>query len=382
MMIGSGLDPNSNGVERSEPIRVALDVMPLLGPPTGIHQATLGLLKSLLAHDNITPLGYVLAPRTRRKHFKPIENLGIEVKRTRTPMRVCIASWPKWRRPKLRKVLRHADVIHGTNYTAPPSPRSLITVQDFTPITHYEQWCVPTVKQMGEALLGSVKAGAHVHVTTNANAAAAPDVLGVPPERVHVVPLGLRDLLQGDKDVARQIVGSERFVLALGTTEPRKNLTILPAAVAALPSDVKLVVAGPAGSDELPLRRAVSDCGLSDRFVRLDPVSEKLKSDLLHGASMLVYSSLLEGFGLPPLEAVLADTPVVATAVGALPELLEPEIPLVPPGDSDALSQRIADTLTRPPTNLDSVRSRLAALTWDGAANQFSSVYRTVLKAL
>ncbi len=360
------------------PLRVALDVTPLLGPPTGIHQATAGLLGALREEPGVEPSGYVLSGRARRA-----PDCGMAVRHVRWPAGLChliwAAPWPALAgRPSAAGLTLPADLVHGTNYTVPPgqTPR-LVTVHDLTPVTD-PQWCPPSVRRMGRALIRAVACGAHIHVTSRATAAAAAAVLGADPDRVHVVPVGVAEVGPGDEAAARRLVGAGRYVLALGAVEPRKNLTGLPAALAGLDDDVKLVVAGPSGSDEAPLAAAAAAAGLGRRFVRLEAVDGAVRAGLLRGAAAVVYPSRREGFGLVPLEAVSVGVPVVASAVGALPELLGDEIPLIPPGDSPALAAGLAAALESPAAPSAAMRDRVADLAWPRVAAQMAAVYRRV----
>ncbi len=359
-------------------VRALLDFGPLLGVPTGMHQLASGLVTALKDRPDVSVSGYVLSTRaSSREVIAMASRLGVPVRRSRLPARLCHLGWAFSKRPALARLTQDSDLVHGTNYSAMPAQRRLITAPDMSPLTH-PQWCSPAVRGVGRALRRAVQQGAHLHVCTQSTAVQAAEVLGVPQDRVHVVAIGVEAAASGDAAAACRLVGSERFVLALGATEPRKALTCLPPAMAALPADVKLVVAGPCGRDEPALQAAVKDSGISDRFMRLTEVDETRKADLLAGATVLAYPSVLEGFGLPPLEAAAAGTPVVATAVGVLAEIFEPEVRLVPAGDATAFSERLAETLAAPQSVTTPVRDRIAALTWDHAAEQLARVYRIV----
>jgi glycosyltransferase involved in cell wall biosynthesis len=144
------------------------------------------------------------------------------------------------------------------------------------------------------------------------------------------------------------------------------------------PPDLRLVIAGLPGLDEERLERTVAGLADPSAIVRVSSIDEMQRSNLLYGASVLAYPSFDEGFGFPPLEAMTAGVPVVASTGGSIPEVVGDAAILTPPGDVGALAGAMADAL-EDPLRTDLVERgsrRLAAHSWERTAEGLADLYR------
>jgi glycosyltransferase involved in cell wall biosynthesis len=272
-----------------------------------------------------------------------------------------------WLRSDLGRIERwtgSVDVVHGPNYVVPPARAARVaSVHDLT-------------------FLRAVQGGAWVHTISDFVRDEVIDLLGAPPERVVTVPLAVTPSPSSDPARGRALAGGDRYVLALGTVEPRKDLPTLVAAfdgVAADDADVRLVLAGPDGWGAEALAAALDRAGHADRVVRLGFVSEADRGDLLAGAAVVAVPSVYEGFGLVAAEALLAGRPVVASTAGALPEAIGDAGLLVPPRDPDALGAALARVLGDAGLAADLAArgpAQVAGLTWDRTADGLVDLWR------
>jgi glycosyltransferase involved in cell wall biosynthesis len=148
--------------------------------------------------------------------------------------------------------------------------------------------------------------------------------------------------------------------------------------------DLSLVVAGPDGWGSQALAEEIAKSPFRERIVRIGQVSEAGRDRLLREASVFVYPSVYEGFGFPPLEAMRAGVPVVATSVGALPEVLGSAALFVEPGDSYGLAEGLSRALGDDALRADLVRAgyeRVAQLTWQECGRGLARLYEIAIQA-
>jgi glycosyltransferase involved in cell wall biosynthesis len=221
-----------------------------------------------------------------------------------------------------------------------------------------------------------------VHTPSETVRAEVVEHFGAAPERVRAVAHGVA-AADGEGGVLPDGLDGVPYLLSLGTAEPRKDLPGLVAAfdvAAARQPEIRLVLAGPAGWGEAALAGAVAGAAHRDRIVRLGWVSPGVRAALLRHASVFVYPSKYEGFGLPPLEAMAAGVPVVATRAGAVPEVVNGAAVLVEPSDPEALADAVSGVLSagagERSAMIEAGRAHAARFTWARCAAGLESLYR------
>ncbi len=217
---------------------------------------------------------------------------------------------------------------------------------------------------------------------------------GIPPAKIHVVYLGRDEGLRRVDEPglvararARYNLG-ERYLLYIGTLQPRKNLLRVVEAFARLAgqpelADVQLVLAGKKGWSYDALFARVSQLGLEGRVIFPGYVPAEDLPALLSGALAFVYPSLYEGFGIPVLEAGACGVPVITSNTSSLPEVAGDAAILVDPHDVDA----IADALYRIITD-EALRAELARrglenvkrFSWEKCARETLAVLEQVAR--
>jgi len=170
-------------------------------------------------------------------------------------------------------------------------------------------------------------------------------VYGVPPEKIAVIHSGVAAHKLTEKKSRLSLPDS--YILYLGTLEPRKNVPSVIEAFSALADKIPhdLVIAGASGWLMKDFNRALEASAVKDRIRVLGPVTEAEKQALYAGASVFVYPSFYEGFGFPPLEALLAGTPVITSHNSALPEIVGKWATLIDPYNPAELAQVILEIL-------------------------------------
>lgn len=225
-------------------------------------------------------------------------------------------------------------LIHATSLLAPltrhdrstsPSTQIAVTIHDAVPWTHPETLTPRGVSWHRAMAKRAERYADAILVPTHAVADELADFLAIG-ERVRVIGGAVASSLRlpDDEDrVAERLELPERYLLAVGTLEPRKGLEPLVRALAlGIPDEVPLLVIGPGGWGGIDVDSVAAEAGLAPGRVRvLGSVSDVDLAVALNRAAAFVYPSLAEGFGLPVIEAFSFGTPVIHSDAPAIVEV-------------------------------------------------------------
>jgi glycosyltransferase involved in cell wall biosynthesis len=312
-------------------MRVGIDTSPLVQTQAG----TARYLRGLLAHDDYEQLSWGGPGR-----------LATVVRDT----------W--WYPHGLPRAASGLDVLHCPSFRGPVRSRVpvVVTVHDLAVLRHpeaFNQWTRQYSRLVVPRVLRAARCLIAVSEFTRDEIV---ELLGVPAERISVIPNGVGEPFVPDGPAA-----AGDYVLAVGTLEPRKNLRA--AEQAARRAGVELRVVGARGWG------GVQVAGWLGR------VSDDELAALYRGARCLVYPSLYEGFGIPVLEAMACGTPVVTSAGGATEEIAGGAAVLADPHDAAALAVGIDEAAVRRDELRTHGLERAAQFTWDRVAAETRAVY-------
>jgi len=216
------------------------------------------------------------------------------------------------------------------------------------------------------------------------------------PEKVFAIPEAARACFRPvsfaeTADVRRRLGVGDDFLFAVGTLEPRKNLTMLVSAfeqVTRAQSEgvTQLVIAGGRGWLTGPLFAAIEKSPLRDRILLTDYLHDEDLRALYAACRAFVYPSIYEGFGLPPLEAMACGAPVIASRTPALTETIGGAAVLFDPQNVGELTREILQILD--PISGENVRKKLSTagqrraseFSWEKTARLTWNVYETALQ--
>jgi glycosyltransferase involved in cell wall biosynthesis len=286
----------------------------------------------------------------------------------------------------------HLDLLHSPVNVVPlgVSTPQVVTVHDLGFHHFPEQY--PGMKQRYLKAMTrlSIRKAAAVITVSEATRRDVIDVYGVDPERVVSVPNGVDDSMRPlDEDAVRRFRHRyglpDQFVLFLGTLQPRKNIEVLIRAFALLANDIDwpLIVAGAKGWMFESLFALVDELDLTERVHFAGHVPSEDLVYWYNAASMLVYPSRYEGFGLPLLEAMACGTAVIAANTSSLPEVVGDSGLLVEPDDVEgftaAMRTLASDDNYRQQLEQSGLE-RAASLTWRDTARRTVDIYHHVLR--
>jgi glycosyltransferase involved in cell wall biosynthesis len=371
--------------------RIAIDVIPLLGPLTGIGH----YIRELVHHFSRVEPGYEYVyyygyfSKRILKGSKLVH--GVKDFLSKLPLL----------RSSLRGVRGTVAKYHSAEFDLYFEPnfipldikakRIVTTVHDFSFQLFPDAHPKDRVHYFANNFFRNIARSTHIITDSAYTKTEAVETLQLPANMITPIHLGVdhgvfksydKEALESCK---RELVLPQKFILFVGTTGPRKNLDRLVSAYTDLPERVQrefsLVLVGPRawGKDDPSARKK-----LGNRVVVLDYVETQKLALIYNLASAFVYPSLYEGFGLPPLEAMACGCPVVVSRAASLPEVCADAAYYIDPKDTQNIAEGMHKVLLDEELRhsfIEKGKERAKLFTWERTARETLAVFAEVLNA-
>lgn len=345
---------------------------------TGIAAVELG--RALSERDDVEVVGVA------GRHARPATAGYVpNVPMTHLPVggALLVESMLRFGRPRVERATGRIDVLHATTiipFPAGPDVPLVATIHDLAFLRHPE-FFTRRGTQVFVRSLEELRRRAVIVMCSSRATLADCAAHGFDEERLRLVPLGVRLRTVGAAEAA-QVRGRlglpAEYLLSVGTLEPRKNLPRLIEAHRNLGADVPpLVVAGSVGWGRDDVRARPS---ANDRVTFVGHVADADLPAVYSGASVLCYPSLMEGFGLPILEAMSQGTPVVTSVGTSTEEVAGGAAVLVDPHSVSSIADGIRDALSRRGELSQLGVERAKGASWEGTADLVVRAYRDAVR--
>jgi glycosyltransferase involved in cell wall biosynthesis len=340
-------------------LRVLLDGTPLLGHRTGIGRYTSALAEELASMPDEVDVRAVAFTLRGWRALRTVLPHGVQARGLPVSARLLRQCWLRVPFPPVELLAGVTDVMHATNFVLPPTIRAggVVTIHDLAFLASPGD-LPPSDARLPELVRQSAQRADVICTPTEAVARTVEERLGIGSDRIVVTPLGVDPAWFASRppnDALRARLGlPSQYVLFVGAGGPRKGLETLLKAHATDTSLPPLVLAGPRQS------------GVDGRVIRTGYLADVDLRSVVAGASALVLPSRDEGFGLPVLEALACNVPVVCSDVPALREVSGGHALLTPVGDADALAHAMFEAVETPPnaTAQAARRTHASGYTW------------------
>jgi len=377
-------------------MRIAFNATALLSPLTGIGQYCRHLALGLLNSQDIEANFFYGAFWNKAVRDAPM------------PGAVKLFPWLRNNMPfsyALRRIVQNHrfaaqakkqrfDIYHEPNIL-PLSHDGLtiVTVHDLSWIRYPQAHPVQRIRAMNKYFESGLHRASLILTDSEFVKQELMELCGIESERIRAVPLGVEKLFRPQSSEAifetLSLYGlvHGQYLLAVGTLEPRKNLQVALRAFSQLAPDIRkrypLVLVGMKGwlNSELEKQMAPLICAGQVRL--LGYVSREQLAAIIAGALTLIYPSIYEGFGLPPLEAMASGVPVIASQAASIPEVVGDTGILIHPHDDKALADAIQQLISSPELREQlarKARARSLRFSWEGCVEQTIDTYRQLLK--
>lgn len=380
---------------KDELMQVAFNATALLSPLTGIgqyaHHLALGLQQPGEVSANFF-YGSGWSADVRTKPLPSVTTIKTLVRRLLPNSYGVARAIQQHQFSKGARRTRH-DIYHEPNFLAYRfDGPSAITVHDLSWIRFPEMHPVERVRAMDKYFQPGLERASLILTDSEFVKRELIDVFGVKAERIRPVLLGVEaQFYPRSADETRAVLDAHslmhgQYILAVGTLEPRKNLAVALRAfmqlTPALRKRFPLVLVGMKGWHTSALEQQIAPLIAAGEIRQLGYLPRQDLATIIAGATTLIYPSIYEGFGLPPLEAMACGVPVITSNVSSIPEVVGDTGLMLDPQDVDGFAKGMETLLTAPDVREAMARkalARSAQFTWASCVSQTVEAYRLVL---
>ena len=335
-------------------MRVVVDVSPLSHPRSGVGNYIRGSLQGLAGTDHEIVAFAPASAGGKQLIEDSLAGIAVERRLPTLPAAHAVRTlWSRVGRPPVERVVGSLDVFHFSDWMYPPQRGGLRStmIHDLVPL-HHPEWVHPRTKRMHRSKYAhAARACDVIVVNSRFTGDDVASTLGVPRERIHVAYPGVEAVYTTEGPRAEG-----DYVLAVGTLEPRKNLAN---AIAGLRGR-ELRVVGARGWGDVEAR--------GEHVTWLGPLHDAELARQIRGASVLVYPSRFEGFGMPIVEAMACGTPVVASSHPSLDEASGGVAIRADPDDPEAIARAVEVAEARRDELVPRGVEHAHAFTWEANA--------------
>ncbi len=372
-------------------MRIVIDIQSVIGQKTGVGKYTEGLVKGLsrLPASHQFSLFYF----NFRSRFKGMELSAKKFtnKEVKLPGRLFSFFWKKGGAFKFDRLSGEADLFHFPNFISRPvkSGKTVVTVHDlaFRRFPRYIE--KKNLAFLNDNLPRTLAKADKIIAVSRFTKDELLKFFPVPERKIKVIHEGIdesfrriNDWVQLD-EVREKYKLPKKFLLWVGTLEPRKNISGLLEAFAVFKgrsnTDYKLVLVGKKGWNYQGFFEKMKNLSLADDVFLTEYVADKDLPFIYNLAEVFIFPSFYEGFGLPPLEAMACGLPVITTP--ALREVVEEAALMVSPQDVPGMARGMAEVLENTELKADLIQKgfeQAGKFSWEKAASETLSLYESV----
>ena len=371
-------------------LKIALELQPCCGQRSGIGVYTYELAKRLLDHDGLTYHGNIFNFAGRNDNSEKLRDVAMPIYENKIlPYGVYRRIWGKV--PiSYDALFPSADVSLFFNFIVPPriSGAVITTVHDMTYMRYPETVAAKNMKRLQDGMEYSIKRSDRILTVSEFSKSEIVSCLGLPPEKIDVVypAASITGGLCDYRSLSDRLGLTGPYVLFVGSVEPRKNLSRLLSAFELMKRRTglahSLLLCGGRGWNNEAIFRQLASMRFREDVIMTGYLTDAERNTLYKNAEAMVFPSVYEGFGVPPLEAMYWGTPVVCSKAASLPEAAGDAACGVDPFSVESIADGMERVLTDKGYTewlMDRGKEQYDKYSWDKSARKLEEVIRKTM---